>query len=99
MVWYPDAKTGNRRNSQARPSKSSRKNRAVTVPAVNSNQNVTANGSGTLPTATGQPINNTIASLGITSDDIALWAAVVTIIGDSLALLALLKAREENPDS
>ncbi|WP_040711802.1 hypothetical protein [Paenibacillus curdlanolyticus] len=34
----------------------------------------------------------------LSADDIALWAAVATIVGDILALVALLKARNEKEE-
>ena len=108
MVWHPDTHSGIRKKPQMKAAQSTRKKRAVTVPVVNDSPSAPNTGSGSSPTQNGQSTasangtktnTNPTATWGVTSDDIALWAAVVTIIGDSLALLALLKAREENPDS
>lgn len=34
----------------------------------------------------------------LTADDIALWSAVILVIGDLVGLFAVLKARTENKD-
>ncbi|MFS0728015.1 hypothetical protein [Paenibacillus sp. 1P07SE] len=98
MVWYPDAKPERRKTLAGRSQKSYKsKKRAVTVPAVTDDP--AADQTPASPIIAPSAASEKAVQNGISSEDIVLWAAVVTVIGDSLALLALLKARQEGTDS